>query len=1029
MAPKNAQKKVIPLDVDEEIEPQEPAIEGQQASWEEIKTGDELENYIEDIADTVRIGLDQSIAILTPWFFNNMPRAYYQTTPRPEKVRHLSAVITGHVFETKQTVELWDRDRAKVTYIGPGGDRAILIDMARRLAPNPLKMGSLYFSRDKLLFLSTFHCKDHKPLDRENRRIMEKVKIARGMLVEEFPDDLTRIDAYLKNLDNDFVMYATAGRIQILYRMVRYMIDHEGAHTFFEPVDNSPNARLTLGMKNVNPSQVLEAILDLINRYEFTVVRAFMVRFTQGYDEPISVFHIIVGRMDEEPVDFSAVPVLRLNKALRTLGWVDVDDYGELTKPPYGFSINATNLIRSIATWAHVMLGKENPYYYSQYKVRTTFFKYSDFTRELVQLFRLKFDPLKEQERNAGGYADKRVLLLEMTKEVIDEVEKTILLEAINLLDHILKTNYFLPTKTGLAFRIAPEVLSSKFYPMRPFGIFFVVGKDYRMFHVRWKDISRGGLRVVMPRNGSDFDFALAGMFDEVYGLSHAQQLKNKDIPEGGSKAVLVLKPGGHRQQAVRGAVNALLDLLVARGESDEPTAASISYYDKEEIIYLGPDENITNDLIEWIPVQAARRGYRYAAAFMSSKPGAGINHKEYGVTSEGLNVFLENMLKYLGINPREQRFTVKMTGGPDGDVAGNELKILHREYGENARVVAIADGFGAAHDPEGLAWSELLRLFKQGKSAADFSASMLSGAKGAFVIKADTPDNIRTRNNLHFNVKADVFIPAGGRPYTVNEKNWTNFIDKEGKPTCRAVVEGANIFFSSDARQELQKKGILNIKDSSANKTGVICSSYEIIASLTLSTEEFLAIKDVYVQQVIEILRQKADQEAKLLFKEYALNGGRKTLVELSMAISRQINDVTDVILENLTKQQDEVLADHFYHGLIYRHVPRVLVERYKERLLKRLPAAHQIAILSAYIASYIVYREGLGWLDGVPPEARFEAARTYMMQDNVTNTLLSTVEQSALPDKDKIAAIIKMSATRDLTILEMEKAGAGRK
>ena len=32
-------------------------------------SGDDLEDYIEDIAETVRIGLDQSIAILTPWFF------------------------------------------------------------------------------------------------------------------------------------------------------------------------------------------------------------------------------------------------------------------------------------------------------------------------------------------------------------------------------------------------------------------------------------------------------------------------------------------------------------------------------------------------------------------------------------------------------------------------------------------------------------------------------------------------------------------------------------------------------------------------------------------------------------------------------------------------------------------------------------------------------------------------------------------------------------------------------------------------
>jgi glutamate dehydrogenase len=1030
----SAPRGKTPVDIDEDLVG-EASEQGPRAHWDEVKTGDDLETYIEDIAETVRIGLDQSIAILTPWFFKNMPRVYYQTTPRPEKVRHLSAIITGHVFETKQTIELWDRDRSKVTYIGPGGDRFILVDMARRIAPNPLKMGSLYFSRDKLLFLSTFHCSEPKPLDRENRRIMEKVKAARALMIQDFGDEGgvedQRIDHFLKYIDNDFVMYATAGRIQTTYRMVHHMQSHEGAHTFFEPIENSPTARLTLGMKNAHPAEVIEAILHLFNRYEYTIIRAFIAKFSQGYDEPISVMHFIVGRDDEEKIDAEAVSMMRLNKALRTLGWVDVDEYAELTKPPYSFSINAGNLIRAVATWSHVMLGKENPYYYSQYKIRTTLFKYADFTRELVQLFRMRFDPLREKDRKAGGYEKTRTAILAMTKDVIDEVEKAILHEAVNFMDHTLKTNYFLPTKTGLAFRIAPEALNPKYYPMKPFGIFFVVGKDYRFFQMRWKDISRGGLRVVMPRNASDYDYALAGLFDEVYGLSFAQQLKNKDIPEGGSKAVLVLKPGGHRQQAVRGAVNAMLDLLVARDESDMSGKASeslVSYYDKEEIIYLGPDENITNDLIEWVPMQAERRGYRYAAAFMSSKPGAGINHKEYGVTSEGLNVYLDNMLRHLGINPKTDRFTVKITGGPDGDVAGNELKILHREYGENARVVAVADGFGAAYDPDGLNWKELLRLFKESKSIAEFDPKALSkrapqGALGAFVIKADTAENVRTRNNLHFTAKADVFIPAGGRPYTVNEKNWMHFLGEGGVPTCRAVVEGANIFFTAEAREQLQKKGLLMIKDSSANKTGVICSSYEIIASLTLSNDEFLTIKNVYVPQVIEILRHKADQEAKLLFQEFTLAGGRKTLVELSMAISRQINDVTDVMLENLTAREAQVLADPMYQELIYQHVPRVLVDKYRERLLTRLPLAHQIAILAAYIASYIVYREGLSWLDQIPPEDRFAAATTYMRQDLLARKLVESVETSSLTDKERIASILRMSAARDLTILEMEK------
>ena len=39
--------------------------------------------------------------------------------------------------------------------------------------------------------------------------------------------------------------------------------------------------------------------------------------------------------------------------------------------------------------------------------------------------------------------------------------------------------------------------------------------------------------------------------------------------------------------------------------------------------------------------------------------------------------------------------FTVKMTGGPDGDVAGNMIKILQREYGSGCRVVGLADATG----------------------------------------------------------------------------------------------------------------------------------------------------------------------------------------------------------------------------------------------------------------------------------------------------------------------------------------------
>ena len=46
------------------------------------------------------------------------------------------------------------------------------------------------------------------------------------------------------------------------------------------------------------------------------------------------------------------------------------------------------------------------------------------------------------------------------------------------------------------------------------------------------------------------------------------------------------------------------------------------------------------------------------------------------------------------------------------------------------------------------------------------------------------------------------------------------------------------------DARLEMQRRGVVTIRDASANKCGVISSSYEIIANLIFSNNEFLENK-----------------------------------------------------------------------------------------------------------------------------------------------------------------------------------------
>jgi glutamate dehydrogenase len=305
----------------------------------------------------------------------------------------------------------------------------------------------------------------------------------------------------------------------------------------------------------------------------------------------------------------------------------------------------------------------------------------------------------------------------------------------------------------------------------------------------------------------------------------------------------------------------------------------------------------------------------------MSSKPGAGINHKVYGVTSEGVNVFLDVALQARGIDPRKRPFTVKITGGPDGDVAGNMIKILNRDYGANARIVGIADGSGVGEDPNGLDHAELLRLFKEGLPIGKFDRSKLS-PKGR-IVTVEEPDGARLRNTLHNRVVSDAFVPGGGRPATIHEGNWRDYLTADGTPSSPIIVEGANLFLTPEARKRLCAEGCLIIKDSSANKCGVICSSFEIDACMVLSDEEFLKIKDAYVKDVLDRLRTLARQEAMLLMAESRRHPG-VPLPEISTQMSKVMNSAASAIADALPKWPAP--SRELAKSLVLEHLPATL-------------------------------------------------------------------------------------------------------
>ncbi|PIE03211.1 MAG: hypothetical protein CSA81_03510 [Acidobacteria bacterium] len=991
----------------------------------EAKKGQELEDYIEELTNSVRHSIDSAIDEITPWFFSALPQFYYDTTPGEEKVRDLRALITGQIFERRQTIQLWNKDRSKTTFLAYGGEDALLHEIAEKVKKLSISNGTSFKSTDDQLLISSFQTGAYKKADLNHEKVARTIGQARSILEAETKDQAA-IDDFLLNLDQELVLNTAPARLARLFLLSQLLDKQENTISHLIPNYHKGMARFDIAYKNMPINESYKAILDILKRYNFKIQRCLSSLVRQHRRSQVTVYTFIMEHESGQPIDEKFIPFLKASKAAKTLKWVDSDLFDFFMNKPLDdkepFSLNEVNLVRSISGWIHIFLSKKNPYTYTEERIFKLFSKQTGLLKNLVLYYKLRVDP-RLQGESKKRLPEIKAHLQAKIRGIADSVEKEIFEEAMNFIGHILKTNYFTPHKTGLAFRMDPDCLNPEYYPNKPFGFFYLVGRGYRGFQVRYRDTARGGLRIVMPKDSGQHEGSLLGSFDEVIGLSYAQQMKNKDIPEGGSKAVIILAPGADKRNAAIGAVDSILNLITPDPETGKLHHSIIDHYGKEESIYLGPDENVTNDLIDKFISLAQNQGYRYANAFMSSKPDSGINHKEYGVTSEGLNVFLDNMLKKLNIDPHSELFTVKMTGGPDGDVAGNELKFLHREYGENARVTAIADGFGAAYDPQGLNWNELLRLVEEERPIRDFDGEFLSNAPEAFVIAANTPEHIKKRNNLYAEVVSDIFIPAGGRPYTVNDSNWQDFLTRDGVPSAKAVVEGANIFFTEEARARLQEKGLLMFKDSSANKCGVICSSFEILSSLLLTPDEFAEIKADYVEQVISKLRAWADLEAKLLLKEYRERGGSKNLVDLSKLLSQVINRVTDLIAEHVDQLSDEEFNIDLFNNIILNYMPDAIRESYEDRILRDLPKSYQRALVSAEIASTIVYREGISWLDMLPDKNIPEVIKTYMYKEQRVIELVQALRKADLEGRDEITRILEIAGARTLTLLEQKE------
>ncbi|WP_068467326.1 NAD-glutamate dehydrogenase domain-containing protein [Candidatus Protochlamydia phocaeensis] len=796
---------------------------------------------------------------------------------------------------------------------------------------------------------------------------------------------------------------------------------------------DSASMHIMLAWRNTPKHNFLYRLAQVVHRHGLSMRRVNATYMDPYSKQSVLVMALSLHGSNGQPVwDVADIPDFL--REMATIKYFETGDrIDERLVNPRIISGNMGNLLRAMVNFIHQALVHIDSNLYTVENIEEALCRHPELTLQLCEAFRFKFDP---HNHNIDRFIEARkrflndVSQLDTGQESNDTRRKNVLRQGMNFVSHTLKTNFYRLNYTALSFRLDPKYLDeipfdrSKKFPEIPYAIFYMRGMHFFGFHIRFKDLARGGLRTVYPEQLEQMLAERNNVFTECYNLAWTQHKKNKDIPEGGAKAVLFLKPFDQidsesqilkrelewlrlepqeveqrvrhfRQeqkveylyQSQRAFIQSLITIVNCDPDGKIRARYIIDYWKKPEYIYLGPDENMHDFMIQWIANFSKRYDYKPKGAFISSKPVTGINHKEYGVTSLGVNVYMHQVLEYMGIHPEKDVFTVKMSGGPDGDVAGNQLLNLYHFYPHTAKLIALTDGTGTIRDEQGLDLGIIKDLFYQGKGICFYPPDKLS--PGSFLVNkgrkrypsayiqetlcwrksegkvvedwlSGSDTNHLLRYNLH-QAKTDIFIPAGGRPRTLNETNIQEFLDETGKPTSRAIIEGANLYLNPAARKYLEEKGVLIVKDSSANKGGVICSSFEVLCGLALDDETFIEHKAILVKEILERIKLCALNEADLLLRTHKQTG--EFLTDISEKISARINQYTYQLLDYLdllplpSSFQDPMIRSFLNYCL------PTLRNQFAVELLNEIPEHHKKAIIACHLASYMVYKKGLDW------------------------------------------------------------------
>jgi len=383
--------------------------------------------------------------------------------------------------------------------------------------------------------------------------------------------------------DKSFLEKATPNTLEIYQDVLWNVESRDGPVIEMFEVEGTRERRIVIGYKMGGTAHFFSALSDLYHFYSLYSARKYVEQFSNG----ITIISLYLNPLpggNAPPIEHSILQVMKEASLLYCLpdnpffgvthdpdggvrkegrhavqeatyaycGWVFAQHFCNRLGPAYLALKNV--LDESDPNHAEVLNNIKKRFReetFTRQSILEVINAYPDLIRMLYVNFAMVHYPTHDEATQLMPTLSYQRLHVDQPltdAELYDKIRRAItnkhelqVLESFLIFNkHVLKTNFYQPTKVALSFRLAPDFLPEVEYPKKPFGMFFVIGSEFRGFHIRFKDVARGGIRIVRSKGKENYSINQRMLFDENYALASTQSLKNKDIPEGGAKGTIL---------------------------------------------------------------------------------------------------------------------------------------------------------------------------------------------------------------------------------------------------------------------------------------------------------------------------------------------------------------------------------------------------------------------------------------------------------------------------------------------------------